>query len=100
MSFTLGGKTAAELKVKMLEGSQIPILPPTDDRLVPIPGRPGAYDFGADLQPRPFKLECGFIDAVLDSDVKLQEAVRDFAAHLINENGQPREMTLVFDMEP
>jgi len=100
MSFTLGDKTAAQLKIRLLEETQIPVLSETRDRTVNIPGRSGTWDFGADLGPRYFKLECGFIDSILDSSTKLQAAVRDLAAHLVNASGKPRDLSLEFDREP
>lgn len=100
MSFTLGGKTAEQLKIMLLEDTQIPVLPETRDMTQVIPGRNGVYDFGADLGPRYIDLDCGFIDEVLDSDDKLQVAVMDLAEHLVDAWGKPRELELVFDRLP
>jgi len=96
--FTLGGKTAEELGLIMRRESQLPILPGTRDRTITIPGRHGKYDFGADMDARIFSLECVFVNAVSASD--LQAKVRELADHLIDDNGQPRKLELVFDLEP
>jgi len=95
--FTLGGKTARELGVIMLRSSQRPVLPNTVDRTLTIPGRHGAWDFGADLAPRQFDLEC----ALLATDVASRErALSNLAAYLVDSNGRPRELDLVFDAMP
>ena len=100
MSFTLGGKTAEELKIVLLEDTNIPILSETRDRTVTVPGRAGSYDFGADQGPREFDLECAFIDGSIEDDKDLQETVRDLADHLTDNEGRPRDLTLEFDREP
>ena len=100
MSFTLGEKTAGELKIKLLEDTAIPILSDTRDRTITVPGRAGAYDFGADQGPRFFDLDCGFVDEVLGTDSELQQAVRDLASHLCDNDGTPRDLSLVFNREP
>jgi len=95
--FTLGGKTAKELGIVMLRSSQRPILPSTVDRTLTIPGRHGAWDFGADLAPRQFDLEC----ALIANDIaSLQQAISALAAHLVDSTGRPRELDLVFDSAP
>ena len=98
MSIKLGGKTAEELNIRVLIDTQEPILPDTRDRILTIPGRHGAYDFGADLEPRKFELKCALLGATSPSD--LQKKVRALAAHLIDENGRPRTLELIFDTEP
>lgn len=95
--FTLGTKTAKELGIVMLSSSKRPILPQTVDRILTIPGRCGAYDFGAELGPRLFELECALI---ANTQAELQQACRNLAAHLMDETGRPRLHQLRFDVEP
>jgi predicted phage tail component-like protein len=95
--FTLGGKTAKELGIIMLRSSQRPVLPGTVDRTLAIPGRHGAWDFGADLAARRFDLEC----ALIADDVASREAaISALAAHLVDSTGRPRELDLIFDNVP
>lgn len=82
----------------MLRSSQRPILPNTEDRTISIPGRHGAWDFGADLAPKQFDLDCAFIG--LRNSRELQTAVDRLARHLVDERGNPRTMRLTFDHMP
>lgn len=95
--FTLGGKTAKELGIIMLRSSQRPVLPGTVDRTLAIPGRHGAWDFGADLAARRFDLECALIADVVASR---EAAISALAAHLVDSTGRPRELDLIFDNVP
>lgn len=95
--FTLGGKTAKELGMIMLSTSRRPILPPTVDRTLAIPGRNGAWDFGADVGPRQLNLDC----ATINRDARnLQLAVESLAALLVDGYGKPRTLQLIFDLRP
>jgi len=93
----LGGKTFDELGLVLLKTTQIPILPDVRSRTVQIPGRAGAYDFGSDLGTRQFNLEC-VIKAITRQE--LAEKVRVLAAHLVDTDGKPRTLKLIFDDEP
>ena len=97
MSITLGGKTATELNIRVLKGTQEPITAATRDRTLTIPGRHGAYDFGADLSVRMFALECAIL---ADSPSDLQTKIRALAAHLSDARGRPRTLELIWDEEP
>ncbi|WP_010278790.1 phage tail domain-containing protein [Paenibacillus senegalensis] len=97
MSFTLGGKTARQLGVVMKGSSQRPILPGTNDKTLTIPGKNGAWDFGADMGTRLFSLDLAFITK---DYVTLQQAISNFAAHLVDSYGKPRKLELRFDARP
>ena len=96
--FTLGGRTASELGLELLQGTQRRILPDTRDIVLTIPGRPGAYDFGAEFGVRLFELECLLHGAATSE--QLQALIRNLASHLIGADGKPRTLKLVFDDEP
>lgn len=96
--FTLSDKTDVQLGIQLLSGYSEPIAPSTRDKTVVIPGRHGEYDFGADLGSRPFKLPCEFVDATTREE--LQIAVRALAAHLVDNDANPRDLALSFDKEP
>jgi predicted phage tail component-like protein len=95
--FTLDDVTAKELGIVMIGTSRRPILPPTVDRTIAIPGRNGAWDFGADVGPRQINLDCALIE---QNAVALQLAVEKLAAILVDGYGKPRTMRLVFDLRP
>jgi predicted phage tail component-like protein len=95
--FTLGGKTAKELGIIMVSTSRRPILPNTVDRTMTIPGRNGAWDFGADVGPRQIQLDCAVIQ---HNAYNLQSAAENLAALLVDGFGKPRTLELVFDLRP
>lgn len=95
--FTLGGKTANELGIIMTRSSQRPMLAPTVDRLLSIPGRNGQWDFGADLGARMFGLECVILP---QRYADLQISIDRLAMHLLDAFGRPRTMQLILDASP
>lgn len=95
--FKLGSRTAAQLGIRMLRASQRPILPGTIDRTLAVPGRSGELDFGADMGPRPFALECAMVKR---DPTSLQQAVSQLAAFLHDQYGRPRTLQLIFDAQP
>lgn len=95
--FTLGGKTAKQRGMRMLRESQRPILPSTVDRILPIPGSHGAWDFGSDLGPKPFGLECAFVTG---NSMELQQKIFEFASDLLDSMGRPRTLELIFEVAP
>ncbi|MNO28121.1 Phage tail protein [compost metagenome] len=97
MGFSLNGIRSEDLGIIFLRNSQRPILPQTNDRTLSIPGRNGAWDFGADLDTRSFTLECALIE---DSAEALQTAVERIAAALVDVKGKPKPLELVFDTRP
>lgn len=96
--FTLGSLTDVELGIQLLKKYSEPIAPSTRDKTMVIPGRHGEYDFGADFGSRLFKLPCEFVDATTREE--LQIAVRALAAHLVDNDANPRDLALSFDKEP
>jgi predicted phage tail component-like protein len=94
---TLDGVTPAELGMGVFRRTQRPILSPTVDMTTAIPYMPGAYDFGATLGPKPFSLECAFIAR---DYLELQQRVSNLAAFLLDDDGCPRTMPIVFAMDP
>lgn len=93
----IGSQSNVDLGFIVRGSSQRPGLPGTVDRTVPIPGRNGLWDHGADLGARTFLLDCAFITR---DAFELQQRVMHLAAHLIDSNGKPREQTLRFRERP
>ncbi|MFW5438740.1 distal tail protein Dit [Paenibacillus apiarius] len=96
-SFSIDGKRSQELGLIMLRATKRPILPSTTDRTLPIPGRAGQWDFGADLGARLFEIECAFNTK---NPYELQRRVMELAAFLVDSYGRPREVELRFDTRP
>jgi predicted phage tail component-like protein len=96
-TFYFGGKRADELGLVMLRQSQRPVLPGTVERTMQIPGRHGAWDFGADLGPRLFNLEVAFVER---NAAELQRRVSELAAFLVDSYGRPITRELKFSVQP
>lgn len=93
----LGDKTPQELGLKTLRKSKRPILPATVDHVLSVPGKHGAYDFGASLGPRTLELECAMLARHAG---ELQRRVSSLAVYLVDGTGRPRTMKLVFATQP
>lgn len=98
MTAFINGTDFAEYGVRVLAGSQHDALPETRDRTITVPGRHGAYDFGADLGVRQFELKCALIDATDPAD--LQQKLRLLTAELTDAYGRPKTFELSFSEEP
>ncbi len=62
-----------------------------------IPGMPGRWDFGSELESKPFEIP---IQALSDSSLSLQQKQNELVAFLMDEYGRPRNIKFVFDYEP
>ena len=77
--------------------SKRPALPSTVDRTLTIPGRNGQWDFGADISPRQFVLDCAFLTR---NAYELQQKAAALAAYLVDSYGKPRTLELRFRERP
>jgi phage-related protein len=77
--------------------SQEPMLPGVRSNSIVIPGRQGAYDFGAFFDVREFALDCVFRRQDY-ADLKAQ--IRDFVRMFIDDYGRPKSVKLRFGDEP
>ncbi|NTZ20939.1 phage tail protein [Paenibacillus sp. JMULE4] len=93
----LGDKSNEDFGFIVRGTSKRPALPSTVDRTLTIPGRNGQWDFGADMGPRPFVLDCAFITRNAN---ELQQQAVALAAHLIDSYGKPRTLELRFRERP
>ncbi|SDC70125.1 Phage tail protein [Paenibacillus sp. UNCCL117] len=93
----IAGRTPAELGMIVTGRSQRPGLPSTRDNLLAIPGRNGAMDFGADMEPRLFSLDCAIISR---NHIELQHRIETFMRLLVDSYGRPRTVELVFEAHP
>lgn len=93
-AFAYGGKAVQNYGVILLRGSRKEVLPSQRSNIEVIHGRHGAFDLGAELEPRQFELRCA-VKASTRSE--LLHRMRQIAALFNPANGvQP----LVFDSEP
>lgn len=90
--------TSTSLNVVLLEGTKRPLFPGLRSRVEKIPGRPGAYDFGADVDSLEFVLQCVFTEAAaFTSSAGFRAAAVALLALLINSaTGRPAEVELSF----
>ncbi len=94
-TLSIGGKTNTELGFEInKENTLLPVMPATNDYNQKIAGKHGAYDFGADLQPRYFMLNC-YIPAAT-TPTEIDAAVAVINAHLFDNWGRPRTLALFF----
>lgn len=93
--FRLGGMTAKQLNILQRAGIANPILPDTRERVITIPGRTGAYDFGAKLSELRIIIPCVFVYA--NTQEQLEDHIDILAGHLLDEYNRPRYLDLEFE---
>src|SRR5690625_829997 len=86
-----------EIGIAVLLNSDEPALPALRNSIVNVPGRHGAYDFGAYLEPREFTLNCVF---PRQSYTDLKRHIREFNHLFVDEYGRPKTVKLRFGDEP
>lgn len=91
--FSFGGVHSSTLGIEVLKISD-PLLPPTRDRREDIPGRDGAWDFGADFGARAISINVALTAQARED---LRNTVRQLAARL---NPKAGVKALTFDDEP
>lgn len=96
-SVRIDGVRLADIGVHLLADSEEPVLPEVRTHSVTIPGRHGAYDFGAYFEPRPLTLSCGFNQQASFDHV--QTLIRNLSAIFLDAYGRPKEVTVEYDYE-
>lgn len=72
-------------------------VPSIKRKTIPIPGRPGSWNFGSEIGERHFNIPL----KVTDHDrIELQRKQNAFVAFLFDEFGKPRPVKMTFDYEP
>ena len=85
-----------DIGIAVLLNSDEPALPALRNTVVNVPGRHGAYDFGAYLEPREFTLNCVF---PRQSYTDLKRHIRELNQLFIDEYGRPKTVKLRFGDE-
>ncbi len=98
MSFTLNGKTASELDVRLKSDYQEPGAPDIRKRETEIPGKAGRYDFGDEYDTRTFELPLVTLNTTTKAEV--QAVIRNLTNELTDKYGKPQTVNLSFDKEP
>lgn len=80
----------------MLDSSE-PMLPSFRTNTMTVPGRHGAYDFGAYMDVRQFDLNCAF---KRQSYTDLKAQIRHFVKLFVDDYGRPKTVKLRFGDEP
>jgi len=96
--FTLAGTANTALGVELLPDFKEPVLPGSRDRKVEIPGQSGVRLFSSDLEARQIVLDLVMIDSTTPET--LQSLTRTFSALLLDGDGKPIDVALVFTKEP
>ncbi len=89
-------QTAKQLNILLRAGTANPILPPTRDRIMTIPGRDGVLYFTPDMGARRFSLPCVFVNA--STAEALEAQAKALAAHL-TDDGKPTKLELIFEWD-
>ncbi|MDP4095477.1 phage tail family protein [Paenibacillus sp. P96] len=95
--YKIAGIRPISIGLLVMRGTERPILSGTRDRTLTIPGRVGAWDYGADLDVKNFSLNCRFI---AKSPAELQYSAETLARLLIDSYGKPRTFDLSFEDHP
>ncbi len=82
--------------IAVLLNSEEPALPSLRNLTVTVPGRHGAYDFGAYFEPREFTLNVVF---PRQSYAELKQQIRRFNRKFVDEYGRPKTVQLRFGDE-
>ena len=96
--FTLAGTANTALGVELLPDFKEPVLPGSRDRKLEIPGQSGVRLFSSDLEARQIVLDLVMIDSTTPET--LQSLTRTFSALLLDGDGKPIDVALVFTKEP
>ena len=98
LRFTLGGTANTALGVELMPDFQEPVLPKTRGQSVTIPGRNGVHLFESDLDARKIVLDLVVIDSTTPET--LQSITKTFSEVLLDQDGHPEDVSLVFSNEP
>lgn len=96
--FTIGGVAANTYGITMMYGPGQPMLPESRDRTAEVLGRAGQIWIGSEQGSRYFSLPCQFRDCA--TAAALDILIRAFASVLIDTDGRPKELPLIFDDAP
>src|SRR5690606_36885787 len=83
--------------IAVLLNSEEPALPSLRNLSITVPGRHGAYDFGAYFEPRQFTLNVVF---PRQSYADLKYQIRQFNRKFVDDSGRPKTVQLRFGDEP
>lgn len=86
-----------DLGVRVREMSEYMSIPGINRFFINIPGMHGAHYMHDDLEPRPFVLDCRYLDK---SHENMQKTIRTLTTLFFDEYGRTKEVKLAFGHEP
>lgn len=89
--------TFRDLGLHVKKGHEYPSIPSLTSKAKVIPGRPGAWDFGYEIGPRPFQIPLGFATKDLLKREAILSSINQF---FLDARGKPRLIKMCFDYEP
>ncbi len=93
----IDGVEIGDMGLRLLQdGTQIPGMPRTRDRIITIPKRPGALDFGAEMEPLMIELSL----AAIEDDAAAVQAVVEALKRALLDNGRPKTVMLELNVLP
>lgn len=93
----LDDKHISEFGFEVEPGHEDPITPVLERKTIPIPGRPGLWDFGTEIREKQFNYPLKIHDRFHDN---MQSAYNKLVAFLFDEYGQPRPIKMTREYEP
>ena len=94
---TLDSKRLEEFGYRALLEHYHEAVPKIRRKTMTIPGMTGRWDFGSELDSKPFEIP---IRTLSDSSLSLQRLQNELVAFLMDEFGNPRPLKMIFDYEP
>lgn len=88
----INGVLLQSLGIDVRISSNEPIVPNLRNQIIPIPNLSGAYDMGAELEPRVFTYNCVFPRENTYADLRCK--ARDFVTMFFDEYGRPKDVEL------
>lgn len=93
----IDGKNISEFGFDVESGHDDPLTPTFEHKLLHIPGRAGAWNFGSEIKERLFSFNLKIHERFHD---RMQQAFNELVAFLFDEYGQPRLVKIVREYEP
>lgn len=92
----IDGTDLKDIGIRAKLESDLPAAPSMRNKTLVIPGKHGAYDFGAEFEPLELELECRTLGK---SNADIQEIARTLKRLLIDEYGRPKTVQFITNYE-
>lgn len=87
----------SDYKMRVRDGYQRPLFAPFSNKTKSVPGRPGAWDFGIDIEPRAdsYPIVC-----LAKGNNERENLIREFTGRLFDQNAQPKKFKVRTSLDP